>query len=320
MVRVIRDEEIREVIALPQVVSRIEDGYRADGRGDVVPFPRNRIDARGTTLAFLGAAMPSEGLLAFRSYLYNSEGADRGHQVVALYGQADMELRALFLGRLVGNLRTGAAVAAAFHLVDPHLREFGLIGTGHQARNALVCLEATFPGLRVIAWSPNAEHRVAFKQWAGSALGAAVELAPDATEVLRQAKAVALVTTAETPVIVSEMLSEPRLLLSISAYRRPEIDPPILERVPTIWTDSVAQASGPGTLFEKDEMRSKLQPLVRGLNDGALRDVQRNRIIVNTGAAWEEVVLAEALLELAVSRGIGTELDLRPGREDPQVF
>lgn len=320
MVRIIRDDEIRDLMEIPRIVSRIEDGYRADGRGDVVPFPRSRTEARGTTLAFLGASVPSEGLLAFRSYLYNSEGGDRGHQVVALYGHAEMELRALFLGRLVGNLRTGAAIAAAFHLVDPDLQEFGLIGTGYQARNALACLVATFRRPWVEAWSPNAEHRAAFKQWAGSRLKVEVELAPDAAEVLRRTRAVALVTSSETPVITSEMMSEPRLLLSINAYRRPEIDLPILEKAPQVWTDSVVQASSPGTLFEKSEMKSKLHPLVHGLDEGTLRDSRRNRIILNTGAAWEEVVTAEALLELAVSKGIGTELELTGGREDHPVF
>jgi ornithine cyclodeaminase/alanine dehydrogenase-like protein (mu-crystallin family) len=320
MVRIICDHEIRPVIDIPQIVARIEAGYRSDGRGEVVPFPRSRIEARGTTLAWLGASIPPEDLLGFRSYLYGATGSDVGHQVVALYTHGSMKLRALFLGRLVGNLRTGAAIAAAFHLVDPSLHNFGLLGTGYQARNAIACLAATFPKSRMVAWSPNTERRTAFKLWAEANLGVEVELKEDATGVLRETQSVALVTASERPVVIPGMLQEPHLLLSINAYRRPEIDLSLLESAKEVWTDSVAQASGPGTLFEKSEMRSRLSPLVRGLEDGKLRDKQQNRIIINTGAAWEEVVTAEALLELATSRNIGTEIELPLDSEQHRVF
>ena len=320
MVRIVRDEEIRSVLPLARIVAHLEDGYRADARGDVVPFPRQRIEARGTTLAFLGAALPSEDLLGFRSYLYNADGIDRGHQVVALYGAKAGELRALFVGRLVGNLRTGASIAAALHLVEPVLADVGLLGTGYQARNALVCLRAVFPRLHLIAWSPSAAHRTAFQRWASSALGADVELARDAGEVVRRARAVVLTTSAESPVLTPETAPEPRLLLSLSAYRRPELAPALLDRAPRVWTDSVAQASAPGTLFESAERRRKLRPLAEGLDDGRLRDGRQTRIILNTGAAWEEVVVAEALLELAIASGIGTDLELRAGRDEPTVF
>ncbi len=86
-------------------------------------------------------------------------GYDRGHHVVALYGRKGMELRALFLGRLAGNLRTGAAIALALHLAEPPLHDVGLNRTGYQARNALACIAAVFQTPQVVAWSPNSEHR-----------------------------------------------------------------------------------------------------------------------------------------------------------------
>ena len=94
MVRILLDDEPRTLVDLPKVVSRIEEGYRADGEGDVVPLPRTRTDTRGTTLAWMGAAVPKAGVLAFRSYLCGSDGHDRGRQIVALYGHEEMELRA----------------------------------------------------------------------------------------------------------------------------------------------------------------------------------------------------------------------------------
>jgi alanine dehydrogenase len=309
MVRLVRDEEIRPALDLPSIVARVEMGYLADGRGEVVPFPRSRIDARGTTLAWLGAALPSEGVLGYRSYLYASDGRDRGDQVVALYGHQEMELRAIFLGRLVGNLRTGAAVAAALHLADPSIRAIGILGTGSQARNALSCIAAVYPSPRVVVWSPNHDRRESFREWSKANLHLAVEVGRSPADVLERCPAVALVTSSETPVVTPEMVREPRLLVSINAYRRPEIDPRLLDATPQVWTDSVTQAAS-GSLFASEPRRSKLRPLAHGLRDGSLRNTDATRIVINTGAAWEEVALAQLLFEIAEQRGVGVSIEL----------
>jgi len=310
MVRVFHDDELRDHIDIPKLVARIEEGYQADSAGEVVPFPRTRTDTRGTTLAWMGAAIPPADLLGFRSYLYRSDGFDRGHQVVALYGHRDMELRALFIGRLVGNLRTGATIAAALHLVEPSLGDVGIVGTGSQARNALACIAAIFRAPRVVAWSPNLERRTSFGAWARSSLGLDIALAEGPEDVLARTHNVVLVTSSETAVVVKPMLREPKLLLSINSYRRPEIDIPILDGARFVWTDSVAQASGPGTLFEIGGRKSKLRPLMQGVRDGSVRDGRSTRVVINTGAAWEEVVTAQLLYELGMERGMGTEIPL----------
>jgi alanine dehydrogenase len=320
MVRILRDDELRGILDLPKVVHRIEEGYRADSEGQVVILPRTRTDTGGTTLAWMGAAMPSAGLLAFRSYLYRSDGADRGHQVVALYDYAEMELRALFVGRLVGNLRTGAAITAALHLAEPSLSDVAIIGTGYQARNAVACMATVFRKPRIVAWSPNLEHRTSFAVWARTTLGLEVELAEGVEDAVMRAPNVVLVTSSELPVLTQPMLRDPKLLLSINGYRRPEIDTPILDDAQFVWTDSVAQASGPGTLFELARGKSKLRPLAKGVEDGRLRDAGATRIILNTGAAWEEVVTAQLLYELATERGVGAEVPLPPGATPSAIF
>ena len=320
VLRILRDLDLQGLVDIPKVVERIEAGYRADARGDVVPFPRSRFDARGVFLAWQGAAIPSEDLLGYRSYAYNAEGYDRGEQVVALYGYSAMDVRAVFVGRLVGNLRTGAALAAALHLAEPGVRELGLIGTGDQARNALACIAATSRLSRVLAWSPSPTRREEFCAWAERALGLRVELGQDASEVIRCVPAIVLVTSAESTVVTPKMVAEPKLLLSISAYRRPEIDVRLLDSANRIWTDSVAQASGPGCLFEPDARRAKLRPLSEGILDGSIHDRTSTRIIINTGAAWEELVLAEMMYELAESRDVGLSVAMPKERPGAAVF
>jgi len=308
--RILNDADVARLMDRRRTVELMADGYAADARGEVFPLPRSRTLARDVTVAWMGAAIPSLDVLGFRSYLYNEAGTDRGDQVVALYRHSTMELKGLFLGCLIGNLRTGAAIAAALRFVRPNLDALGLIGTGTQARQALACAVAALPLKSVWAWSPNLGRREAFGRWAKEALQVRVQLAEDARQVLREAPALALVTSSEVPVITRDMLPGPRLLVSINAYRRPEIDLPLLEGTPHVWTDSIVQASGPSTLFQSESMRSKVLKLADPGGLKKLRDEGSTRIVVNTGAAWEEILLAESLWRAAELSSVGLETTL----------
>ncbi|HTP54725.1 MAG TPA: hypothetical protein VML94_07210 [Thermoplasmata archaeon] len=297
--RILNDAEVTRLVDRKSAVDRMTEGYRADARGEVYPLPRRRTEAHDVTVAWMGAAIPSADILGFRTYLYDRKGADRGDQVVALYRYSTMELKALFLGRTVGTLRTGAAIAAAVGFASPNVDSLGLIGTGAQARHALACAATIRRWRSVSAWSPNPERRATFARWGEETLGLPVRAVGGADEVLAEAAAVVLTTSADSPVVTPKMLPGPRLLVSLSAYRRPEIDPRLLDAASHVWTDSVEQASGPGTFFQAGTMRDKLRKLADADSLADLRDPASTRIVINTGAAWEEVVLAESLWQSA---------------------
>jgi ornithine cyclodeaminase/alanine dehydrogenase-like protein (mu-crystallin family) len=308
MARLLLEADLEGLVDLRECVGRIEAGYRADALGGVVHFPRLRHDARGATLAWLGAAIPSEDRMGYRSYAYLPDGSDRGDQVVAVYRHSTTELVGLILGNRLGRLRTGAAVAAAVHLAEPRLTRLGLVGTGAQARSALECLAAILPLEWVGVWSPNAEHRTAFRSWAERAVGVPVEFATGVGALARASPAIVLATSSEEPVVTSRMLESPTLLVSLSGYRRPEIDPEILDAADVLWTDSVEQAGAQGTLLHDAARRSKLRPLAAGLPEGTLARRDRNRVVLNTGAAWEELVVADQLLRRAEEDGRGVSI------------
>jgi ornithine cyclodeaminase/alanine dehydrogenase-like protein (mu-crystallin family) len=308
--RILNDAEVTRLMDRRRTVELMAEGYSADARGEVFPLPRSRTEAHDLTVAWMGAAIPSMDVLGFRSYLYNKEGADRGDQIVALYRHSTMELKGLFLGCLIGNLRTGAAIAAAVRFVRPNLEALGLLGTGTQARQALACAAAALPLKSVWAWSPNPGRREEFRRWAEEALRVRVQLGDDAQHVLREAEALALVTSSVTPVVTRDMIAKPKLLVSINSYRRPEIDLQSLEEAPHIWTDSVEQASGPGSLFQGEGMRGKLRKLADAEGLRELRDESSTRIVINTGAAWEEILLAESLWRSAEELNLGLQTTL----------
>jgi len=316
VVRILRDADLEGLLPLERVVALMEEGYALDARRDVVPFPRRRLDARGAHLAWQGAAVPPADALGFRAYLYGDAGGDRGEQLTALWDHRSMALRALFVGRRVGDLRTGAALAAAVRLAEPGVRSIGLLGTGGTARSALASLRAALPLDHVTVWSPTAAHRRAFVAAGRSGPGPAIEEADSVAAVLRAAPVVVLATAADQPVVTRSLAPEPRLFASIRAYRFPEIDLPLLDAAPAIWTDSVEQATGPETLLASDARRAKVRPLGHGLEDGALRDRSGHRFVINTGAAWQEVLLGRALADAAAAEDRGVELELPAGPDE----
>lgn len=318
MVRILTDDDLRDLGAMPEVVTTLEEGYRADGRGELAVLPRRRADLGGRGTAWQGAAVPARDLLGFRAYVYRPDGYDRKQQLVALYRLSTMELRALFVGGHVGALRTGAAVAAALRLAEPDLREVGLLGTGAQARNALAAMAAVFPLGTVSAWSRDPGHLAGFTSWARGTLGLDVAPVGSARELVARHSALVLTTSSETTVVSREMVESPKLIVSLTGYRRPEVDPGLFDTVDRVWTDSVAQASDAGTLFSATDRRVKLRPLGEGVEDGSARDRGRLRIVLNTGAAWQEVLVAGAMLDRAEATGRGIELPLAGGtdRED----
>jgi len=312
MARILRDADLTELVDRRSAVDLMDAGFRADAAGEVVTVPRVRSTAAGVSVAWLGAALPQRDLLGFRTYLFGASGVDRGDQIVSLYRHSTTELRALFLGRMLGAVRTGAAAVAAVRAAEPGLRALGVVGTGTQAREVVASAVAALPLDSIVVYSPRAAHRAAFRAWAASELDRDVTLAEDVRNVVAAAPAVVLATSAETTIVTPEMLAEPRLVVSISAYRRPEVDGRLLDVASTVWTDSVTQASAPGTLFETDARRSKLAPLLDERRLEALRDRRSSRFVFNTGAAWEETILAESLCRAAEARNVGIGLEL-PG-------
>lgn len=315
MLRILRDDDLRDLVDMPAIVATIEDGYLADARGEVSLLPRRRADLGGRGTAWQGAAVPDRDLLGFRAYVYRPDGYDRRQQLIAVYRLSTMEMRGLFVGGGIGNLRTGAAVAAALRLADPELVEVGLLGTGTQARNALSSMAAVFRLGTVSAWSRDPDHLAGFTSWARETLGLDVAPAGSARDLIARHSALIVATSSETTVVSREMVESPKLIVSLTGYRRPEVDPSLFDTVDRVWTDSVVQASDAGTLFLATDRRAKLRPLGEGIGDGSARDRGRLRIVLNTGAAWQEVLVAGTLLDRAAATGRGIELSLAEGRD-----
>jgi alanine dehydrogenase len=101
-----------------------------------------------------------------------------------------------------GVFRVGVTMAlGARYLARPDAHSVGLLGSGRNALNILVCLKAVRPIDQVKMYSPTADHRKKFAEEATAELGIPVTALDDPHEVIQDVDIIAVGTNSETPVL-----------------------------------------------------------------------------------------------------------------------
>ena len=105
MALVLREEEVRNLLSMPDAVAVMEQAFGALADGNVVNLPRSRIRLANGVLNMLAAAAPTLGVLGYKSYTAFREGV---RFVVMLYSAQDGRLLAIIEADWLGRMRTGA--------------------------------------------------------------------------------------------------------------------------------------------------------------------------------------------------------------------
>jgi alanine dehydrogenase len=244
------NDEIAELVSMPEVIATLEGAYRdlADGRGT----DRRRSDSFVATtrtdalysLKSMDGIAPALGVGAVR---INSDvvswpergGAARREKVpaapgarwvglVLLFSIETGEPLAIFPDGMLQRLRVGATNGiAARHLARADAADVALIGAGWQAGGQLMAICAVRAVRRVRCYATTPDHVRAFaKEWAPR-LG--VEIVPSATpeEAVRGADVVLCATSSIDHVLRAAWV-EPGMHLS--SIKRPELEPAAIRR------------------------------------------------------------------------------------------
>jgi ornithine cyclodeaminase/alanine dehydrogenase-like protein (mu-crystallin family) len=147
--------------------------------------------------------------------------------VVSLYRLADGELLAVLDGRLITDLRTGAAsgVVARKTRIDGPV-SVGLVGAGHQSRTQLESLAAVYRVESASVFSPTRENRDRFARQMSSKLGMQVTAAESAEAAVRGRGVVVAATSSQSsePVLRAPWLDRCRLLCAVGSTRPQSIE------------------------------------------------------------------------------------------------
>src|SRR2546423_3011868 len=143
MALLLREEDVRRLLTMPDTVAVLEQAFGAMADGCVVNLPRNRIMLANGVLNILAAAAPTLGVLGYKTYTVFREGV---RFVVMLFSAQDGQLLSIIEADWLGSMRTGGTSGVATkYLARPDAAVVGLIGAGTQAMTQLMGMTAVRP-------------------------------------------------------------------------------------------------------------------------------------------------------------------------------
>jgi len=154
-------EALEGVLGMRDAIDLLEEASSHEAAGKTFTSPRLNTVFEGGWMRMMFAADYESGYCATKAY-HMIEGVGVRY-VVSLYCLQDGELLACLDGRLITDLRTGAAsgvIARKVRAPDPV--SVGLIGSGHQSRMQLESLASVYRVESAAVYSPTASHREAF--------------------------------------------------------------------------------------------------------------------------------------------------------------
>jgi ornithine cyclodeaminase/alanine dehydrogenase-like protein (mu-crystallin family) len=327
---VLREDDVRAVLTVPDAINVLEAAFRHQGTGDARNIPRSRVvlpAARGT-LHVLSAFVPGQpghpevegpGLVGLKAYTGFKDGV---RFAVLLYSGADGRLLALIEADWLGQVRTGAASGLATrHMARTDARVAALIGTGGQARTQALALAAARPLERMLVYGRDAARREAFSAELAEATGVPMLPTDSAEAAVRAADVVATATTAREPVLHGAWLRAGTHVNAMGSnwHNRRELDDVAVERSAVVAVDALDQAeieAGdlliPAAAGRFDFARAvELGEIVAGLKPGRTSDAEIT-LFKSLGIALEDVAVAGHVYARARERGLGHELDILP--------
>jgi alanine dehydrogenase len=267
--------------------------------------------------------------------------AMRAPPVFVLHDSETGEPLALLLGELgaaeippmgVNGFRTACTSAVGLdELAPPDATEFGILGSGAQARNHLVAFDHVRDVESVRVYSPTEAHREAFAAEMTDYTGADIAAVPGPEAVVERADVVLAATDASSPVFDGNLLEPGQTVISIVGSNielvdtghapspRREVDNATMERADLIAVNSVEQA-------REYRQADLVEPIEAGCTDWEtvqpLRDVvggnhpgrqSADDVVVyknNAGEGIIDVALATRVWEHVEAESCGVELDV----------
>jgi alanine dehydrogenase len=321
MTLVLREEDVRRVLTMPDAVRVLDLSFRQLAAGDAQNTPRTRIVLPGGrgVLHVLSAAAPRQGALGYKAYTAFRAGV---RFVVMLYSSEDGRLLAQVEADWLGQMRTGAAsgVATAY-LARPEANFVGLVGTGGQARTQLMAVCEVRPVKTVRVYGRDETRRRTFCQTMEALLSVEVRPVESPEAAVREAEIIITATTAREPIVLGDWLqpgTHVNAMGSNWADRR-ELDDQVVQRSALVAVDDVAQArleAGDLVLAAAaghfDFARAvPLAAIVAGQAPGR-QAPDEITLFKSLGIGLEDITVAKHVYELARQQGLGEELDFLP--------
>jgi ornithine cyclodeaminase/alanine dehydrogenase-like protein (mu-crystallin family) len=312
----LRDEEVRQVVSMDQMLGAIESMQARFGQGEACNLPRRKIIAKGGMLAVMGGGLFYDGVMGVKTYtvvkgVYSFQ--------VSLYDADTGRLLCYTQANRLGQLRTGATTALAVkHLARGDAATVAILGTGYQAPTQLEAVRRVRNLGQVKAYSRKAQRRQEFARTMTDSLGLEVVAAGSAQEAVAGSDVVICIAATMEPVVQGDWLATGSTVIAAgpTTWRAREVDDATLTRADKLVVDSAEQApleagdlasAADRGLIQWSQLQ-ELRQIVGGNVKG--RDNPRQIIyakMMGTGVA--DVAAAKLAYDRARAAGLGVDLE-----------
>ena len=323
-VRLLSRSDMASVLAMPDVIEAVEEGFRSVGEKDHVPvrLPVQVADRPAVAL-FMPAYLHGAHTLGAKVVSAFHDNPSRGlPMITGFYVLCDAEtgrLIALMDATFLTGIRTAAASAVATkYLAREDAKVLGIIGTGVQGRFHVDAIAAVRPIERVVAYNRTAERGRAFVEGLQSR-GLSCRLADTAAECAAEADVLAVCTSSSTPLFDGGLVRPGTHVNAVGVFTADsqELDSTLIQRA-RVFVDTYEGAfEEAGDIIvplrageiARDHILAELPELATGRKAGR---TNRDEITVfkSVGYAMEDAVTAKLAYERASAAGTGSVFDL----------
>jgi ornithine cyclodeaminase/alanine dehydrogenase-like protein (mu-crystallin family) len=302
-------EALEGVISTREAIDLLEGMSAHEAAGKTFVSPRLSTTFEGGWMRMMFAADYASGFAATKAF-HMIQGAGVRY-VVSLYRVADGELLAILDGRLITDLRTGAAsgVVARKVRIDGPV-SVGLFGAGHQSRMQLEMLASVYKVDSASVFSPTVENRERFAKQMSSKLGLKVSAVASAEKAAQGHAVVVAATSSQSsePVVRGEWLAQCRLLCAVGSTRPQsiEVDARCFGDAKAVVVDTIRAAEEAGDLqqaVKSGAISAETQIALAQVAGGAVRLPDGGLVTFKSvGTALQDLALATRYYELLRGR------------------
>lgn len=346
MTLILSNQDVDELLTMPECIDALEDAYRelAHGRGvnrrrsDSL-VPTTRPDAL-YSLKSMDGIVPKFGVGAVRIdsdvvTWPKRDGTMRREKVpaapnnryvglVLLFSSETGEPLAIFPDGYIQRLRVGATNGlGAKYLARADAGEVGLLGSGWQASGQVMAITAVRRIKRIRCYSTNAERRTAFAREMSAKIGVEIVPVESPEKAVKGADIVLCATNTIDNIFFARWLEPGQHLSSI---KRPEIEPAAIKRAdrvaihardaapmhvtpPGLVVPEKQEGKGWSLLNELDfDALPTLPELIAGQARGRDKAEHITCFLNNIGMGYQFAAAGAAVYKKAKAQGRGREL------------
>lgn len=326
MTLILKASELQALADMPGTIAAVERAFAALSRGTAVqPAPESLLlpssDARFLPMAALSGEEELASVKLLADIPSNTAASlPTQRSTIVLVSQLTGETLAVLDGKVPTRVRTAAASAVATKLLArPGSTTLGLVGAGALAVAHVEAILAVLPIRNIVVWSRSTETAASFCEQI-SHHGLPVTRAASVREVVEGSDVLCTLTPAVGPLVKGEWFRPGLHINAVGSRPRAdhrEIDSAGMVRA-RVFVDSLptARAKSGGLVIPVgegvmgfDDVEAELGDVAAGTKAGRLGD-EDITLFNSVGIGLQDLAIGRLLYDAALSRGIGTHVEL----------